>query len=200
MVLQITVPLTEEGLEEAPKALEEPVEDVLHVQLLSTQKELEDLEVHLDLQGALVNKEVLLEARMVVSLDAIVVQVVMFVIIITGTGIIVMTNTAYLLQTDSVIIVVTINGEEQAPAVDVEAVLGGDQQIINAVDLEVALVEEQDAIHMVQQEPTNGVEQPAINGVEQDAILAVEMEAVMDSNELCPVDTLHVLLNSDHKN
>ena len=62
---------------------------------------------------------------MVVSLDAIVVQVVMFVIIITGTGIIVMTNTAYLLQTDSVIIVVTINGEEQAPAVDLEAVLGG---------------------------------------------------------------------------
>ena len=200
MVLQITVPLTEEGLEEAPKALEEPVEDVLHVQLLSAQKELEDLEVHLDLQGALVNKEVLLEARMVVSLDAIVVQVVMFVIIITGTGIIVMTNTAYLLQTDSVIIVVTINGEEQAPAVDLEAVLGGDQQIINAVDLEVALVEEQDAIHMVQQEPTNGVEQPAINGVEQDAILAVEMEAVMDTNELFPVDTLHVLLNSDHKN
>ena len=200
MVLQITVPLTEEGLEEAPKALEEPVEDVLHVQLLSAQKELEDLEVHLDLQGALVNKEVLLEARMVVSLDAIVVQVVMFVIIITGTGIIVMTNTAYLLQTDSVIIVVTINGEEQAPAVDLEAVLGGDQQIINAVDLEVALVEEQDAIHMVQQEPTNGVEQPAINGVEQDAILAVEMEAVMDSNVLFPVDTLHVLLNSDHKN
>ena len=200
MVLQITVPHTEEGLEEAPKALEEPVEDVLHVQLLSAHKELEDLEVHLDLQGALVNKEVLLEARMVVSLDAIVVQVVMFLIIITGTGIIVMTNTAYLLQTDSVIIVVTINGEEQAPAVDVEAVLGGDQQIINAVDLEVALVEEQDAIHMVQQEPTNGVEQPAINGVEQDAILAVEMEAVMDSNELFPVDTLHVLLNSDHKN
>ncbi len=200
MVLQITVPLTEEGLEEAPKALEEPVEDVLHVELLSAQKELEDLEVHLDLQGALVNKEVLLEARMVVSLDAIVVQVVMFLIIITGTGIIVMTNTAYLLQTDSVIIVVTINGEEQAPAVDLEAVLGGDQQIINAVDLEVALVEEQDTIHMVQQEPTNGVEQPAINGVEQDAILAVEMEAVMDSNELFPVDTLHVLLNSDHKN
>jgi len=200
VVLQITVPLTEEGLEEAPKALEEPVEDVLHVQLLSAHKELEDLEVHLDLQGALVNKEVLLEARMVVSLDAIVVQVVMFLIIITGTGIIVMTNTANLLQTDSVIIVVTINGEEQAPAVDLEAVLGGDQQIINAVDLEVALVEEQDAIHMVQQEPTNGVEQPAINGVEQDAILAVEMEAVMDSNELFPVDTLHVLLNSDHKN
>jgi hypothetical protein len=200
VVLQITVPLTEEGLEEAPKALEEPVEDVLHVELLSAQKELEDLEVHLDLQGALVNKEVLLEARMVVSLDAIVVQVVMFLIIITGTGIIVMTNTAYLLQTDSVIIVVTINGEEQAPAVDLEAVLGGDQQIINAVDLEVALVEEQDTIHMVQQEPTNGVEQPAINGVEQDAILAVEMEAVMDSNELFPVDTLHVLLNSDHKN
>ena len=46
MVLQITVPLTEEGLEEAPKALEEPVEDVLHVQLLSAHKELEDLEVH----------------------------------------------------------------------------------------------------------------------------------------------------------
>ena len=200
MVLQITVPLTEEGLEEAPKALEELLVDVLHVKLLSVQKELEDLEVHLDLQGALVNKEVLLEARMVVSLDAIVVQVVMFLIIITGTGIIVMTNTAYLLQTDSVIIVVTINGGEQAPAVDLEAVLGGDQQIINAVDLEVALVEEQDAIHMVQQEPTNGVEQPAINGVEQDAILAVEMEAVMDSNELFPVDTLHVLLNSDHKN
>ena len=174
--------------------------DVLHVKLLSVQKELEDLEVHLDLQGALVNKEVLLEARMVVSLDAIVVQAVMFLIIIMATGIIVMTNTAYLLQTDSVIIVVTINGEEQAPAVDLEAVLGGNQQIINAVDLEVALVEEQDAIHMVQQEPTNGVEQPAINGVEQDAILAVEMEAVIDSNELFPVDTLHVLLNSDHKN
>ena len=57
MVLQITVPHTEEGLEEAPKALEEPVEDVLHVQLLSAQKELEDLEVHLDLQGALVVRQ-----------------------------------------------------------------------------------------------------------------------------------------------
>ena len=174
MVLQITVPLTEEGLEEAPKALEEPVEDVLHVQLLSAQKELEDLEVHLDLQGALVNKEVLLEARMVVSLDAIVVQAVMFLIIIMATGIIVMTNTAYLLQMDSVIIVATTNGEEQVPKVDLEAVLGEDLEIFNKVDLQVAPTGEQDAIHGVEQGPINGAEQEPINGVEQQEINGVE--------------------------
>ena len=140
--------------------------DVLHVKLLSVQKELEDLEVHLDLQGALVNKEVLLEARMVVSLDAIVVQAVMCLIIIMATGIIVMTNTAYLLQMDSVIIVATTNGEEQVPKVDLEAVLGEDLEIFNKVDLQVAPTGEQDTIHGVEQGPINGVEQEPINGVE----------------------------------
>ena len=148
--------------------------DVLHVKLLSVQKELEDLEVHLDLQGALVNKEVLLEARMVVSLDAIVVQAVMFLIIIMATGIIVMTNTAYLLQMDSVIIVATTNGEEQVPKVDLEAVLGEDLEIFNKVALQVAPTGEQDAIHGVEQGPINGVEQEPINGVEQQEINGVE--------------------------
>ena len=178
----------------------------LKMEVVSVAAELKDVESHImhhaeDTQVAMVNhvEPVLAALKMLIRLDGIVNQTVMFLPIIMVAATLVKTITANLLHAVTVIFMEGAMDAIKEPVlqhmvsvVDMVPVLGVRVEPILAMDFLPALV--------VRVEPILAMDFLPVLAVSVEPVLAMDIEPVTEVVELLPVDPLLTMVDRDHEN